>query len=88
MRIIPSCKETAGLVSQSLDGKLPWLDRLGMRYHLLICNVCRRYEKQIRWIESRIKAVPADGKEKLDPEFSRNLRRMIRGQESDPSERT
>lgn len=87
MRIMPSCKETAGLVSQSLDGKLPWLDRLGMRYHLLICKFCRRYEKQIRWIESRVKDVPAGGKEKLDPDFSRDLRRMLQGPDSDPSER-
>jgi len=87
MRIMPSCKETASLVSQSMDGKLPWLDRLGMRYHLLICRFCRRYEKQIRWIESRVKAVPAVGKEKLDPDFSRNLRRMLQQQDPDHPDR-
>ena len=47
-RVMPSCQDTAALVSQGLDRRLPLAKRLGARLHLSMCSVCRRYEKQLR----------------------------------------
>ncbi|MDA1274552.1 MAG: zf-HC2 domain-containing protein [Verrucomicrobia bacterium] len=44
---MPSCKEISELVSASMDGNLPMRRRLSIRFHILMCSFCRRYEKQL-----------------------------------------
>jgi hypothetical protein len=46
--LLPSCKQASRLQSDALDHKLPILQRVGLRVHLLLCKWCRRYGKQIR----------------------------------------
>lgn len=48
----PSCKQAARLQSAALDGKLPFRQRLGLRIHLMLCKWCRRYGKQIRFLQT------------------------------------
>jgi Putative zinc-finger len=43
-----NCREVSRLVSDSLDRKLGWSDWLGMRLHLMICENCRRFSRQLR----------------------------------------
>lgn len=43
-----SCKQASKLLSQSLDRKLSWKERLALRFHLLICDVCTRFAKQLK----------------------------------------
>lgn len=43
-----SCKQASRLISQSLDRKLSLRERIGVRLHLLICDVCTRFSKQLR----------------------------------------
>jgi hypothetical protein len=50
MGLMKTCKETSLLVTQSLDRKLTWTERLGMRIHLAVCNNCARFTKQMRLI--------------------------------------
>ena len=47
VRVMPSCKEISQLVSASMDEKLPLRKRLSIRLHLVMCDLCRRYEKQL-----------------------------------------
>lgn len=42
-----SCKEVTQMVSESLDHKLPLVQRMGMRVHLMMCKFCSRYRKQL-----------------------------------------
>lgn len=42
-----SCKQTSQLLSQSLDRKLSLRERIGVRLHLLICDVCARFVMQL-----------------------------------------
>ena len=42
------CKDAAHLASKSLDASLTTRERLGLRFHLLMCRACSRYTKQIR----------------------------------------
>ena len=44
------CKEISQLVSESMDRKLPLYRRLGIRFHLMMCKLCTRYEKQLQFI--------------------------------------
>jgi hypothetical protein len=46
-----TCKETSVLVTQSMDRRLSWGERLGMRIHLSVCDNCARFMKQMRLIQ-------------------------------------
>lgn len=48
------CKDLVEEASDYLDGDLPLSKRIGLFFHLLICNCCRNYLQQIR---STIKTV-------------------------------
>jgi len=48
----PSCKQAVRLQSAALDGKLSLRERLGLRIHLVLCTWCRRYGKQIRFVQT------------------------------------
>lgn len=50
MGLIRNCKETSTLVTQSMDRRLTWTERLGMRIHLAVCDNCTRFAKQMRLI--------------------------------------
>jgi predicted anti-sigma-YlaC factor YlaD len=41
------CLESARLLSERRDHPLPRGKRIGLRLHLLICSLCRAYQKQI-----------------------------------------
>ena len=47
MKLFPSCKEASRLQSEALDHELPFLQKLGLRFHLFACKWCRRYGQQI-----------------------------------------
>lgn len=42
-----TCKQAAALIVAREDRKLPWPDRLALHLHLLACNACPRFERQI-----------------------------------------
>lgn len=46
-RMMPSCKDITQLVSTAMDRKLPLRKRISIRLHVLMCSLCRRYEKQL-----------------------------------------
>ena len=50
-----TCKEATRLVSESQDRRLGLPDRIGLRFHLLICTLCRRYARQIRFLTRTIR---------------------------------
>jgi hypothetical protein len=47
-----SCKETAVLVSKACDQRLSWGDRLAVRLHLFICDGCRQFVRQLRFLRA------------------------------------
>ena len=46
--IAPDCRAASRLQSEMLDHSLTASERFGLRLHLLMCQWCRRYGKQIR----------------------------------------
>jgi len=45
-----SCKDVTHLVSQSMDRKLGWFERVGLYLHLKICDGCRNFSAQMAFI--------------------------------------
>jgi hypothetical protein len=43
-----SCKEASRLLSQAQDRPLGWLERLKLRAHLALCDVCTRFSAQLQ----------------------------------------
>jgi predicted anti-sigma-YlaC factor YlaD len=49
------CEAASELSSRELDEALPRLDRAALWCHLLACNSCRRFRKQIRLIREAVR---------------------------------
>ncbi len=47
-----NCKDVTHLVSQSLDRRLSWRERLGVRLHLMICDACARFARQMQFLRA------------------------------------
>ena len=45
-----TCKETSLLLSQSQDQRLSLRDRLSLRLHLMLCDGCTNFQKQLDFI--------------------------------------
>jgi hypothetical protein len=54
----PKCREVVGLLSQSMEVKLPITTRIRVRFHYLICAWCQRYEKQLRGLREIATSLP------------------------------
>ncbi len=45
-----SCRQAAARLSRELEEPLPPRARLGLRWHLLMCRLCRAYGEQLRFL--------------------------------------
>ena len=45
-----TCKEATRLVSQGLDRRLGLAERLALRLHLLICDGCSNFSRQVAFL--------------------------------------
>jgi len=48
------CKQIIELVSQKMEIELPWLTRLEMKLHFLMCKTCKRYAQQLAFIHQAL----------------------------------
>jgi len=53
--MIPSCKQSSMLLSQSQDRPLGLVERLRLRAHLAICERCRRVSTQFDFLRSAVR---------------------------------
>ena len=58
-----SCKHATELMSQGLDRRLTWGERLGLRLHLFICIGCRRTIAQFRFLRVAVRSLAEEGSE-------------------------
>lgn len=47
-----TCKQASELVSQSLDRSLTRNERWSLRFHLMICAACARFNRQLTSIQA------------------------------------
>ena len=48
--IFPSCKEVSHLVTQGLDRRLGFGERVRLSVHLAICDGCTNFKRQIEFL--------------------------------------
>ena len=47
-----SCKEAARLVSEMKDRDVAWSERVSLRFHLLMCRMCRMYQRNLEMLSN------------------------------------
>jgi hypothetical protein len=53
--MILSCKEATQLVSEGLDRRLGFVERVALRLHLAICNGCSHFSKQALFLRKAMR---------------------------------
>jgi len=80
-----TCKQTARLVSMSHDKRLSWRERLQVRFHLLVCDACRNFRQQMRFLREATRhlaqAQPElDNRIRLSPDALERMTRALKRQ--------
>lgn len=60
MRLIPDCRDTSALLSRKQDRALTFRERMGLYLHLVACEGCRQFERQLAFMRSALKRYLAD----------------------------
>jgi len=79
-----SCKKITSMISESMDRKLPLSRRMGIRFHLMMCLLCRRYEQQLFFIRSVLRrdqetddvssqTLPDDARQRIEKKLTDEL---------------
>jgi predicted anti-sigma-YlaC factor YlaD len=80
-----NCKQTSQLVSQALDRKLRFRERLAVNLHLLICKYCRRFNQQITALRVNIKRITQlvedDSSIEMPPEAKSRMAEILKNQQ-------
>ena len=50
-----SCKEVTRIVSQGLDRRLGFGERVRLRIHLAICDGCANFSKQVAFLRKAVR---------------------------------
>ena len=53
-----TCKEVHRLVIERQDRALPFMERIAVRIHLMMCGACRRFEAQMRFLREAVRRMP------------------------------
>ena len=56
-----SCKHATKLMSQSQDKPLGLKERVGLRFHLMMCSGCNNYNKQMEFIRRACRRIGGGG---------------------------
>jgi hypothetical protein len=80
------CKRAAQLIAQSLETPLTWRQRLALAFHLCVCDMCRRFRRQMRLVQRAGRTLdlpePMPGQEDgaLPAEARERIKRVLREQ--------
>ena len=82
-----NCREVSKLISQSLDRKLSWWQRINLWMHIGLCGLCWRFRKDLRHLHEEthrhadeIDQDAAGFDVKLPEESRDRMRRLIESQ--------
>ena len=71
-----NCRQVTRLVSQSLDARLRWHQRLAVRFHLLYCVWCRRYAAQVQLLRKAARGLAPEA-QVSPPKLSEDAKEKI-----------
>jgi hypothetical protein len=75
-----SCRRATRLISDGLERRLPWWQRLLLRLHLLGCRACSRFRRAARWLHGALPSaaedvrLPADARTRIQEALDRAAR--------------
>jgi hypothetical protein len=55
MKLMMSCREVTRLVSQGLDRRLAFGDRVALRVHFAICRGCSNFDRQMQFLRDAVR---------------------------------
>lgn len=55
MKFMLTCKHASQLISRSLDRPLSWPERIKLKFHLLICDACNRFNDQLNQLRIAVR---------------------------------
>jgi sporulation-control protein spo0M len=58
MAFKPTCKEIHRLTSEGMDRRLSTVEKIRMRLHLVVCEACRSFGKQMDFIRRAMREAP------------------------------
>ncbi len=70
-----SCQDVAEVITEYLEGAMPWSTRIRFHMHLGLCNACRNYLKQMKYTVQTLGKLPTDP---ISPEVREALLRQFR----------
>ena len=75
MKWMPTCREATELASRAMDERLPFVDRMAMRFHLAICDNCTRFNRQLQEMRRLFRAETKadDDAPGLDPDARQRI---------------
>ncbi len=53
-----NCKRATAVISQGLDKNLGILQKTSLRFHLLMCEGCRNFDKQMQFLREGLRKFP------------------------------
>ncbi len=85
-RNLPKCKEITKLITASMDAKLSWREWFLMKLHMLSCDPCVNFLKQLKFIRTTLHHSdehPAqnDSNVKLDDNARSRLKEVLKSSE-------
>ena len=74
-----TCKEVSMLVSESMEHPLPLRQRMGVRFHLMMCSMCRTYRRQTLQLRAMFQAADRSEPEShLSEEAARRIKDTLK----------
>ncbi|MDD2737975.1 MAG: zf-HC2 domain-containing protein [Methylomonas lenta] len=61
-----SCRDITALVSQGLDKKLSFSERLAIKVHVMMCSGCRNFQSQSQFIRKAAQGYSEQLRNRLD----------------------
>jgi len=55
-----NCKQATALISLGMDQELTMLQKMGLRFHLMMCSGCRNFNKQMDFLRQGLRKLPAN----------------------------
>ncbi len=78
-----SCEQTSPLISESLDHPLSLCQKMRLKFHFLLCGVCKCYLDQLKTLGGLARCVGQEDavvlkNEELRPEFKEQLKKTLK----------
>lgn len=73
------CKHASHLISQSQDVRLTWQQRVGLKFHLMLCDACTQFSRQMGMLREAVRQVGQKIENDEALTLSQNARDRIAG---------